>query len=452
MARVTRRDVVKIAGTAAAVAGPYIQKVRGANDQVQYAMVGTGSRGTYHLKHLKSMDAGRCVALCDISDAALKKGVDTIGNNPKTFKDYREVLAMKDVDAVIVVTPLFVHYPVTRDALLAGKHVLCEKSLVFKPEEFHGLRATAHSRPKQVLQTGLQRRYSKFYQAVRQMVEKGVLGEVKHVHAQWHRNPGWKMSAAAKTNKVASWRLFREYSGGLTAELASHQIDVADWMIGATPDFVMGLGGLDTMKDGRDIYDNIYLIFGYPGGRKMMFSSICTSQHLPLLAGTRTEMGELIMGTKGAVHITVGDDTNPAIAWWYPEPIKEDVTKSSEKKEAFKAGATMVSAAGGKALPVLLEKDTITGKESFFEKEMKFARRWLYSKGIMMPEEDKNPVDTELESFLECCRTGKKPLADLEVGLQDSLAVMFANLAMDEGRKVYFNEIEKMGVAGAKKS
>ncbi len=85
------------------------------------------------------------------------------------------------------------------------------------------------------------------------------------------------------------------------------------------------------------------------------------------------------------------------------------------------------------------------GNESFLEKEMKFARRWLYSKGVMLPEEDRNPVDVELESFFDACRTGKRPLADLEVGLADSTMVILSNLAMDEGRRVYFNEMDKMG-------
>ena len=62
-----------------------------------------------------------------------------------------------------------------------------------------------------------------------------------------------------------------------------------------------------------------------------------------------------------------------------------------------------------------------------------------------MPEEDKNPVDIQLESFLECVRTGARPKADLNVGLEDSINVMLANLAMDEGRRVYMNEIDKMG-------
>ncbi len=452
----TRRDVVKMAGAAGLAAAavsrlegaPAIQKVKAANEQVQYGLIGTGSRGTYLLKHLTGIDSGRCVALCDVNDTALNQGAQTIGGNPAKYKDHRDLLARKDVDAVIIAVPLYVHFPITRDALLAGKHVLCEKSLVFKPEEVHGLRALAADHPKQVLQVGLQRRYSKYYHAVRQMVDKKVLGDVKHVYAQWHRNPGWTMKPGGKTNPK-NWRLFREYSGGLAAELASHQIDVADWMLGATPEFVVGVGGLDTMKDGRDINDNIEMVYSYPGGKRLVYSAISTCAHLPLLCGTRTEMGEMIMGTGGAVHITVGDDLHPATAIWYPEPPKpKETTAAAEKKEEWKAGATMISAAGARALPVLLPKDLITGQESFLVREMKYARQWLYAKGVMLPEEDVNPVDTELESFFQNCKDGKRPLADVEVGLNDSIAVILTNIAADEGRRVYFSEIEKMGVGG----
>ena len=86
-----------------------------------------------------------------------------------------------------------------------------------------------------------------------------------------------------------------------------------------------------------------------------------------------------------------------------------------------------------------------TGKESFLDREVKFARRWLTAKGVMLQEEERNPVDVELESFFQNCRDGKRPRADLEVGMADSVAVILSNLAMDEGRKVYFNEIDKMG-------
>ena len=187
----TRRDALKAAG-AATIAGvaasqlqgaPAILTARAATNPVNYGMVGTGSRGTYLLKHLKGIDTGKCVAVCDLTDDAMDKAQQTIGGSPKRYKDYRELLSDKNVEVVFVTTPLFMHFPVTRDALDAGKHVFCEKSLVFKPEEVHALRTLANSKPKQVLQTGLQRRYSAMYQAARNMVEKGVIGEVTYVQA-----------------------------------------------------------------------------------------------------------------------------------------------------------------------------------------------------------------------------------------------------------------------------
>jgi predicted dehydrogenase len=450
----TRRDVVQLAGAASAVAAtskltgaPWIQTVKAANNQTQFGMIGTGSRGTYLLRHLSKIDNGRCMALCDVYEPARKEAAETIGTNPKQYKDYRELLADKNVDAVMIATPLYMHFPVTKDALLAGKHVFCEKSLVFKPEEIFELRQIVKERPKQVLQVGLQRRYSKFYQAVKQMVDKGTLGQVTHIRGQWHRNtvakdPWNKPVPPGLTDKEKNWRKYREFSGGLMAELGSHQLDIADWMYGSTPEYVVGVGGQDYIHDGRDIFDNIALIYRYPKGQKFLYSSITTNGSLDLLKSERREFGEVIMGTDGAVHITLGGDDFPATAIWFPEPPKPVVTGA--KKENVKAGATIATGAAAKGLPIFLDKDAITGNESFAEKEMKFARRWLANKGIMMPEEE-NPVDTELASFLNDARTGGHPKADLEVGLADSMGVILSNKAMYEERRVSYSEIDALG-------
>jgi hypothetical protein len=82
---------------------------------------------------------------------------------------------------------------------------------------------------------------------------------------------------------------------------------------------------------------------------------------------------------------------------------------------------------------------------------MKFARRWLTAKGVMVQEEQRNPVDVELESFFNCCKTGKQPIAHLEIGMNDAIAVILSNKAMDEERKVYFNEMDKLGKETPKK-
>ena len=93
-------------------------------------------------------------------------------------------------------------------------------------------------------------------------------------------------------------------------------------------------------------------------------------------------------------------------------------------------------------------RDQMTGEESFLGKEAKFLRRWLYSRGLTLPEEDRNPAEVQMESFFQCCRTADSPKADLETGLRNATAVILSNLAMEEERRVNFNEIDKMGIHG----
>lgn len=107
-------------------------------------------------------------------------------------------------------------------------------------------------------------------------------------------------------------------------------------------------------------------------------------------------------------------------------------------------GATLGSMGSGrKGFPLLLEKDQFKADESFLGKELKYARRWLYSKGVMLPEEERDPVEVQMESFFNSCRTGDTPKADIGVGLANSTAVILSNLAMDEERRVDFTEIDK---------
>lgn len=451
---VSRRAFVQTAGvaTAAAVASKYVAaspailKVKAAGAEVKYGFIGPGSRGARLMeRHLTKIDAGRCVAVCDVYQPNLDSAAKIIGTNPDKYNDYRELLARKDVEAVFITVPLYLHYPIMRDALLAGKHVFCEKSLVFKPEEYHGLKKLHQDNPSLMIQVGLQRRYSLFYQLAEEMIRKGTLGEITHIFGQWHRNTNWRRPLTdASLEKQINWRMYREFSGGLTAELASHQIDIADRMMGEGPLYVQGIGGLDYFKDGRDIYDNILLDFVYPSGKKFQYSSITTNAHLPYggLKGM-AEFGEVIKGTEGSIEITLGK------SMWFREPVvaarKEEAGKA---KENWVAGSTVSSVKAGDGFPLLLPDDEITENDSFLQRELKFARRWLYSKGVMVPEEEVDPEYAELKSFLECVRD-KKPeniKANIEVGLLDSLGVMLSNKAMDEGRRVYYAEIDKMGV------
>ena len=376
-------------------------------------------------------------------------------NIPRAYGSYEELLADPDIDAIYNPLPNHLHVPWSIRAALAGKHVLCEKSLVHKPEEIHMLRKLVNERPKQVMQVGLQRRYSKFYQTARQMVDKGLLGDVTNVYAQWHRNlinvpsATWTMKKNDPRGEESNWRLLSKYSGGLVAELGSHQMDIADWMFGSHFETVNGVGGIDYFKDGRDVFDSVQLIFRYPKGQRLMGSYISTNQHLPLFGGARAQFGELIMGTEGTIHITVGTDDEPALGVWYREPAKK--TPAAGTSKAAVASASLASTGkGAKSLPILLSKDEVGEQDSFVQKELKFARRWLYSKGVMVPEEDRNPVDQQLIEFWDCIRTGAKPKADLEIGLSDSAAVILSNMSMKEERRVWRKEIDTLGNPDAK--
>ena len=261
---VTRREFLKTAATVApppsltGLGAPHIIIAQSAGNPVRYGFIGTGTEGCTLLKFLATIPEGRCIATCDIYPPNLKKGVETIGSNPETYAEYRKMLERKDMDAVMIATPLNLHAQMVVDALNAGKHVFVEKTMYFKEEEGELIRKAMEDHPKLVLQVGLQRRSSVLYQVAMEMIRKGALGKIMFVRAQWHRNSNWRRPVPdPKFERLINWRMYKEYSGGMLAELASHQIDVANWAFGAEPLSVIATGGIDYWKDGREVCDNV---------------------------------------------------------------------------------------------------------------------------------------------------------------------------------------------------
>ena len=375
-------------------------------EAVPWAMIGTGSRGLELLRPLSKITTGSCVALCDNYPVNLKKGVETIGGSPATTDDYRRVLERKDVDAVLIATPLYLHCSMVLDALSAGKHVFIEKTMVFKEEEVKRMREAAAASPKLTLQVGLQRRYSLIYRAAIEMIRRGALGRVTHVRAHWNRNSDWRRPVAdPKMERHINWRMYREYSGGLMAELGSHQMDVANWVFGAEPRSVAGFGGIDYWKDGRETYDNVQCLFEYPGGQKVIYNSMLNNAHY--------EFYEEIMGDQGTMEITLQGQSGKGTFWLEP---KAKVSPAGIREQWW-AGATVINEARQKTgLPVLPEE--IRPGQVFIE--------------------PKDPVGVQLEHFFLCVRNGSKPLADVNIGLADAQAVIYSNRAMDENRRVFW--------------
>ena len=166
------------------------------------------------------------------------------------------------------------------------------------------------------------------------MIDKGVIGKITHVQAQWHRNKSWRRGVKDPSREEQiNWRMYRKYSGGLCAELMSHQVDVADWMIGSKPKSVMGVGGIDYWKDGRDIYDNISLIFTYPEGEK---TPVQLDHDQPSHPGPPHSHGdgcrEIIMGTDGAIEITLIPGGE---GMWFRDPMREKMGRTEGSRRSL---------------------------------------------------------------------------------------------------------------------
>lgn len=422
---VTRRDFLKTAAAAAAVSAlpvagaPAILAAPVVSNPVRYGIIGTGSRALELIKALTTIPEGQCVATCDIYPVNLKKGAEATGGNPQTYTNYRELLDRKDVDAVLIATPLYLHAQMLIDSLDAGKHVFVEKSMFFKEEEAAPIRQAAAAHPKQVLQVGLQRRSSVLYRIGLHMIQKGALGNVTFVRAQWHRNNNWRRPVAdPKLERLINWRMYRDYSGGLMAELGSHQIDVANWALGAEPLSVVGTGGINHWKDGRETNDNVQAIFEYPGGQKLLYSSILCNAHY--------DFNEQIMGDGGTLVITIGK------GMYYREPVAKVSTVAA--KENWWAGATVSKRATEQGVLIYPDQDSLDN--GFVDREFRYAKHWLASIGIYDYEEPHDPNWSELSNFLASIREGKPVAAPLEVGMADAQAVIYANRAIDTGQKV----------------
>jgi predicted dehydrogenase len=426
---ITRREFL---GTAAAMtvsvglanpslSAPMLIPATDLGSVVRYGFIGTGSEGCNLLKHLTTIPEGRCIATCDIYPPNLKKGVETIGSNPATYPDdYRKMLERKDLDAILIATPPNWHAQMVSDSLSAGKHVFVEKAMYFKEEEGGQIQRAAQANPKLVCQTGLQRRSSVLYQVAMQLIRKGALGKVMFVRAQWHRNNNWRRPVHdSKFERLINWRMYRDTSDGLMGELASHQIDVANWAFSAEPVAVMGTGGIDYWKDGRETFDNIEAIFEYPGGRKLFYSSILYNAHFGF--------DEQIMGDRGTLVITLGK------GMYYREAVAK--LSKGTPKENWWAGATITEQAAQKGFPIFPE-EAPQGQQGFLDRELLYAKRWLASMGIYEYEERHDPYWSELSNFMASVRDGKPVVCPLEVGVADARAVIYGNRAVETGQKV----------------
>jgi predicted dehydrogenase len=303
---VNRRDL--LGGASAAWLAVGLDGVRGlaepaTADELRVGVIGPGSRGQEVIRHLLHVPGVQIAAVCDIYEPRYAEVNRLVGANVPATKDYRELLERKDLDAIYVATPISLHAEHVLAALKTSRPVYGEKAMGFTPEQCKEIYAEATA-PGALFQVGHQYRYAPWVRAAVEEIKKGKIGEPTHVYAYWHRNNNWRRPVPSPDpggglEHLINWRLYRETSGGLVTELGSHHIDIANWVFDAIPERATGMTSIVRYHDGRTVGDNVQAVFSYPGGRRLMFSSLSDN----------AKMGnELwIYGTEGSVAITIED-------------------------------------------------------------------------------------------------------------------------------------------------
>ena len=405
---INRRKFVKL-GALATAAIPlsmnmtnFTKGIFSSNENIRIGVIGTGDRGEWECYILKETPGIDVVACCDIIPSHLERGLGEAVKGAKGYTDYRKLIEQKDIDAVLIATPQHLHYEMAVEAIKAGKHIICEKTLTLNIEDALSLSKLVKN-SNVVFQVGYQWQSSPLFNRVIQMVQDGDCGKITHIRCNYNRNTDWRTKLDdPKMERLINWRMYREYSGGLMAELCSHHINIVNWMLDALPVKISGMGGIDYYKDGRETYDNVNTIFEYPGGVKASFQAITTN------AFESTTI--VIMGTEGTIVI---EKEEGQIAHYYSEPSKVQMAVSEDELQNVDAitSATRKAWVRSEPIPIVVENNT---KDDFETTRAMFL------------------------DFSDCVKNNKKPKSNIDNGRNAAIAVDLAIKAMDNNRIEYW--------------
>lgn len=384
----TRRGFMKSLAAGAAVApvaaGVYFGYKSMAGRPVKAALIGCGDEGGVLLGE-HNPEYIEFIAACDIrpynkqrilegdpkvplrKGFKLKYGAEHTRKVEQTFEtDYRKILANKDIEAVVIALPLHLHAKVTIEALNAGKHVLCEKLMARTVGQCKQM-IEAAKKNNRILSIGHQRHYSMLYAHATEVLNSGVLGDIKHIRALWHRNFTWDWNPDPREPEVVSkelviqphyrdgwtppiykidydelkdkvkgdlndtqygyrdlyelirWRLYQRTGGGLMAELGSHQLDACSIFLGKVhPLSVQGVGhrsffgdpGETPFRNNRSIDDHVFVTFEFPGknhpkgpNKGKDESDVVVVTYSSISTNGFEDYGECVMGSRGTLLV-----------------------------------------------------------------------------------------------------------------------------------------------------
>lgn len=406
---ISRRDFLKnlgIAGVGTLLASsPWLSAFseikHTEKEKLKLGIIGPGSRGQHLMGFLNKNPRAEIAALCDIYQPSID-GALKIAPNAKVYTDYRKLLENKEIDAVIIATPLNKHYHIAMDAFDAGKHVFCEKSLGYNIEECYNM-YQKHRETGLVFFSGQQRLFDPRYIKAMEMIHAGTFGNINAIRAFWFRNGDWRRPSPPELERQINWRLYKESSKGLMTELAGHQLQIGSWALREIPEKVMGHGAITYWKDGREVYDNVSCIYIFNSGVKMNYESVISNKFYGL--------EEQILGHLGTVEPEKGKYYFESVA---PAPGFLQMVNDIENK-LFDA----LPFAGTSWAPE-------TANEN--KGEYILGERPTYGDG----------TDLLLDGFVEASITRKQPKNIAEEGYYASALCLLGHQAIEEERTLRF--------------
>jgi predicted dehydrogenase len=335
MMEITRRGFLELQAAMAAS----MQARVSANDRIRAAYIGCGARAHELMEAMMAHPQFEITAVCDAYRGRVERAQDRIrarrGAAPRVLKDYRDALADKSIDAVVVVTPDHWHKPMVVEALEAGKDVYCEKPLTFRSSEGPEIIAAA-KRTGRIVQVGSQGMSSMTQNHARELIRAGRLGKVTMIRAAYNRNTAsgawiypippdagpdtvnWEMFLGPAPKRPFSlerffrWRCYEDYSGGIATDLFVHLCTTIHFLMDAKmPTRVMAMGELYRWKESREVPDTLNAVLEYPEGFTVNLSSTFNNQ-------SSSEASFTFLGTEGTISVGWGE-----LRYW-PENVRED--------------------------------------------------------------------------------------------------------------------------------
>ena len=397
------------------------EKIVGANDRISLGHIGIGSRGEdldLIASKLKDSHNVEMTAVCDLwtvnRDKAAATNTQYYGRAPRAVQHLEELLAMKDIDGVLISTPEHSHSPILKMATEAGKDAYVEKPMGNVLAEAKAARDAVHQ-AKTIVQVGTQHRSEPYQRLAQQTVQSGALGDVSKIEVVWnYHGPRWRGRPQVKQIRPqdTDWnewlltkpqrpfdpqlyfefRLYKEFSSGIPDQLMSHAIDLVHWFMNDSfPKSAMAHGGVFAWHDGRENADTFEALLEYPKG---FLVSYATS------FGNDAPSFSRYMGKK-ATLINIGGEGSPRYQFVEEKGTHEDDADIDEKRK---------------------------------------------SKYLSLSGDDKVPPmgidDLSLEhmgNWLDCMRSRQQPHATVHDGFAHSVACMMAAQSYWTGKKIYWD-------------